>query len=66
MEEIKRLIKFSKDLEEKEPEKTAYWHLQQLRKEMEQALNIQSVSKRFCNHCEKEASGRCNGLLCPM
>lgn len=36
MEHLTKLLRDSYDLQEKEPEKSAYWHLQQLRSEIKQ------------------------------
>jgi len=36
MEHLTKLLRDSYDLQEQEPEKSAYWHLQQLRSEIKQ------------------------------
>jgi len=43
MEHLTKLLRDSYDLQEKEPEKSAYWHLQQLRSEIKQ-LALHGVS----------------------
>jgi hypothetical protein len=44
MEHLTKLLRNSYDLQENEPEKSAFWHLQQLRSEIKQ-LALHDVSK---------------------
>ena len=46
MNKIKELLENSKSREIEWTEKSAYWHLQELRKEMQQALDLDHVSQR--------------------
>ena len=60
---LEDLQKYSKELEEQHPSGTAYWHLQQLRNEIERVkiLNIQRASfnqfelyAEFCIECDRK------------
>jgi hypothetical protein len=51
MEHLTKLLRDSYDLQENEPEKSAYWHLQQLRSEIKQ-LALHDVSN--CTTCNDE------------
>lgn len=49
MNKFETLLKNSYDLEKEEPEKSAYWHLQQLRSKIKQ-LTIPVVIVSVCDH----------------
>jgi hypothetical protein len=56
MEHLVKLLRDSYDLQENKPEKSAYWHLQELRSEIKQlALNDVVVPKgTLCDVCGSE------------
>jgi hypothetical protein len=56
MEHLVKLLRDSYDLQEDYPEKSAYWHLQELRSEIKQlALNDVVVPKgTLCDVCGSE------------
>jgi hypothetical protein len=54
MKHLTKLLRYSYDLQEKEPEKSAYWHLQQLRIEIKQ-LALHDVSGMFSSEKIEQA-----------
>ena len=50
MEHLVKLLRDSYDLQEEKGEKTAYWHLQQLRSEIKQLTLTDVVKPFFCNN----------------
>jgi hypothetical protein len=54
METLKKLLKYSYDLQEKESERTAYWHLQNLRSKIKE-LSLEDESlKTLVDYCPFE------------
>ena len=51
MEHLVKLLRDSYDLQEEESEKSAYWHLQQLRSEIKQLTLTDVVSSFLCKGC---------------
>ena len=63
MEHLTKLLRDSYDLQEQEPEKSAYWHLQQLRSEIKQ-LALHDVVSSLPNY--KETKIECKKQLKEM
>ena len=65
MEHLTKLLRDSYDLQEQEPEKSAYWHLQQLRSEIKQlTLTDVSVPKGTLSDFEKWLDKKGNESYC--
>lgn len=60
---LQNLLDYSKDLENKHPNETAYWHLQKLRNEIERVkildLHIVSNAERtVCDDCKHKGTSK--------
>jgi hypothetical protein len=63
MEHLIKLLRDSYDLQEQESEKSAYWHLQQLRSDLKQLI-LTDVSKSVCVQTGLECGFPCH-IDCP-